>query len=83
MREGACIARVKIPTPNSLHLVKALEPDNKHTPPHLRVSCRGAGEVLECEVIVEGCRDPARILTLRNTIDDLLISVRAALDSIE
>ncbi|MCE4618154.1 MAG: hypothetical protein F7C82_01505 [Desulfurococcales archaeon] len=83
MREGICIARIQVPTPFSSHVARALQPDNQRTPPYLSVSCKEVQGNLECKVTVEGCSDPKRILTLRNTVDDLLIAIRAALDSLE
>lgn len=82
MHEGVCTGRIRLETRDCLHIARALQPDNESTPPHIRVECRGVGEALECEVRVEGCGDPRRILTLRNTVDDLLASVKAAAESL-
>lgn len=83
MREGECVARLRIESPDALHIVRAVQPDNRETPPHIRVSCQPLGGSVECIVVVEGCRDPKRIMTLRNTVDDLLLAVRAAVESLD
>ncbi|MEN2999888.1 MAG: KEOPS complex subunit Pcc1 [Acidilobaceae archaeon] len=77
-----CIARVKVSTESAAALLEAVEPDNARAPEWLQVSCRQAEGALECLVELS-CEDPQRLLSLRNTLDDLLLSLRAALDALE
>ena len=69
---GLCRALLRIESADPVSLYKSLEPDNRQAPPHLRVSCKPAEGTVECVVEVRGCEDPRRILTLRNTIDEIL-----------
>ena len=77
-----CIGRVRVETEKALALLEAVEPDNAQAPAWLRVSCSHVNGALECSVEMS-CEDPQRILSLRNTLDDLLLSLRAALDALE
>lgn len=62
---------LEITDPNAL--VKALEPDNMVVPEHVKVECiPEGGRAVACVIEVSGCRNPRRILTLRNTIDEIL-----------
>jgi len=83
MRGGECVARIAIETVHARILYDAVEPDNRIAPPHIRVHCSPKDNVLECTVRVEGCEDPKRILTLRNTVDDLLLALRSALETLD
>jgi len=69
----ACEARIVIETENSVHLVRALEPDNLDAPGHVSVECRALSGLIECAVRVDGCEDPKRVLTLRNTVDEIIL----------
>ncbi len=83
MHGRECEAVIVVETPYARALAEALEPDNRSTPPHVMVSCQGGEDKVSCRVMVRGCEEPRRILTLRNTIDDLLISAKAAVDVLE
>ncbi|MCE4625734.1 MAG: hypothetical protein F7C35_07740 [Desulfurococcales archaeon] len=74
---------VVIETVHAGVLYEAVEPDNRGAPPHIKVSCTPKDNALECTVRVEGCEDPKRILTLRNTVDDLLLALRSALETLD
>ncbi len=63
-------------------IARSLNVDNLSSPPGVSVLCSASGSRILCEVKVEGCEDPRRILTARNTVDDLLLDLRAALSSI-
>jgi len=63
-----------------VHILDSVEPENRITPPWVNVSCRARDAVLECKISVDDCSDPRRILTLRNTIDDLLQAISTALN---
>ncbi len=76
MERRACRAVIRASVEHPGDLAKALEPDNARAPPGVSVMCTGDG-VLECVVEVE-CRGPRGILTLRNTVDDLLQALQAA-----
>ena len=79
-----CVARLRVPAGTQLEaqaLASALEPDNKRVPQWLRVECRAVETVVECLVHVEGCGDPRRILSLRNTVDDIILNIRAAIEA--
>ncbi|MCE4600687.1 MAG: hypothetical protein F7C38_03900 [Desulfurococcales archaeon] len=73
---------IEVRTSDAIHLASALQPDNLAAPPHVAVSCTAEGIYLVCRVTVWGCEDPKRILTLRNTIDDLFYSLKAALEAV-
>lgn len=68
--------------PGAPGVAGALEPDNRAAPPWLSVSCSEVEGYIECLVFVDGCGEPRRILSLRNTIDDLLRSYKAAFDAV-
>ncbi|MEB3851760.1 MAG: hypothetical protein LRS49_04165 [Desulfurococcales archaeon] len=81
-RPSACEATLEIDSgPASAAIAEALEPDNRQAPPGVRVSCRAESYRVVCRVEVD-CGDSRGILRLRNTIDDLLSSARAALESL-
>ena len=65
------------------HVLNAVEPDNRRTPPHVRVRCRVDETSMICELEVEGCDDPKRVLTFKNTVDDLILAVRTAVSVLE
>ncbi|MEB3816754.1 MAG: hypothetical protein LRS46_02275 [Desulfurococcales archaeon] len=77
-----CRAVLKLPSRWAEALVKSLEPDNITAPPNVRVECRSAGELVECTIVVD-CREPRDFLRLRNTVDDLLANLKAALEALE
>lgn len=77
-----CEVEVEIETPYSQTLEKAVQPDNVMSPPWLRIECEAFDSKLRCLISVD-CRDSSRILSLRNTIDDLLISIKSALQTLE
>jgi hypothetical protein len=62
-------------------LAEALRPDNLVTPPGLSVECAPQDGLLVC-IVEAGCDEPGRLLRLRNTVDDLLSSLRAALEAL-
>jgi len=85
MRGGDCEALIALQTGSpgeAASLAQALEPDNAQAPPHVRVSCTPIADTVVCEIKVSGCGDPKRILTLRNTADDLIQAARAALEAL-
>ncbi len=62
-------------------LIKALEPDNTNAP-----SIIGINSIVEegmLKIMVEFIGEPEEILTLRNTIDDLLEHLNVALKVVE
>ncbi len=62
-------------------LAAALEPDNAAAPPGVEASCRAGKGTLVCVVTVN-CQGAREILRLRNTLDDLVLNLRAALEAI-
>jgi hypothetical protein len=68
----------------AVDVFEAVEPDNVVAPGFVRVSCRPAGSrVLECLVEVSGCPEaPERLLTMRNSVDDLLSHVIVAVGAL-
>ncbi|MGC9210205.1 MAG: KEOPS complex subunit Pcc1 [Acidilobus sp.] len=83
--EGTCsvIVEVKATDPRTAEsLARSLNVDNRTAPPGVNVRCEPVGPILRCEVTVKGCDNPRRLLTARNTVDDLLLGLRAALSSI-
>lgn len=84
MDKAICIARLRIEAGGMARaLLDSIEPDNRPVPGWLRVECTTDEEALECIVEVEGCGDPRRVLSLRNTIDDFMQSVKAALSALD
>jgi len=86
MPRGTCTALLKVPVGDerlARAVESALEPDNENVPAWLRVECRASGCLVECWVKVEGCEDPRRIMSLRNTLDDLILNLRASLAAVE
>ncbi|MDM7274834.1 MAG: KEOPS complex subunit Pcc1 [Thermoprotei archaeon] len=79
--EVKCTAKLKIKALKAKTLEEALEPDNIITPPGLKVGCKSRDDTLECTVEVE-CGNPTRILTLRNTIEDLLTTIKAVVETL-
>jgi len=62
-------------------LIKALEPDNVNVPSSITIN--NIAEEGMFKIIVEFIGNPEEILTLRNTIDDLLEHLNVALKVIE
>ena len=83
--DSPCQARLRVAVGReaAAALAGSLEADNRSAPPGVAVSCRVVGEDLVCEISMRSCDDPRKVLSLRNTLDDLLISLRAALDSLQ
>ena len=82
--DSECIAVVEMDIPHPDAVAEAIEPDNRGAPSHVSIECRVKGGAVICIIRVEDCKgNPSRILTLRNTIDDLTSAVKVALDSIE
>ncbi len=80
MARQECRAIIEVEAPRSV--AEAVEVDNEVAPPWLRVSCTWQSGTVKCTVVVEDCREPRRILSLRNTLDDLLIALKAASDAV-
>ena len=71
----------KIPTPSSSlcqSLVDAVEPDNALVPPGISISMKCENGILIVEVVAEN----TPILTIRNTVDDLLVHIGLALKTV-
>ncbi|BAF34774.1 hypothetical protein APE_1147a [Aeropyrum pernix K1] len=81
MARHKCTAEITLP--GGPEIAESLEPDNLQTPPWLKITCTHQEGSVACTVEVEGCHSPRRILSLRNTIDDLLRSYRAATETLE
>ncbi len=62
--------------------MRALEPDNIEAPPHIRVHCWPSEALVKCRIEVAGCEDPRRIMTLRNTVDEIMVLVKAVEEAI-
>ena len=80
MAEGFGLGELRLQGPFSV--AEALEVDNKTAPPWLRVSCTWEEGFVKCSATISGCGDPRRILSLRNTLVDILLCYRAAMDSL-
>lgn len=81
-QEGSCIAIIRVSHEASRALLEAIEPDNIQAPSWLSIDCKAVGSTLECRVEVD-CGNPQRVLSLRNTLDDLLKAIKAAMEAIE
>ena len=62
-------------------LLEAVRPDDETAPPHLRIREEVAGGSLR--FTVEGCADPKRIGSVRNTVNEILEYTYAALKAID
>ncbi len=82
MPEEECTAIIDITTLHARDIVEALSPDNRVSPSHVKVNCY-SDKMLHCSIVITGCKKPNRILTLRNTIDDLILSIKASLETLE
>ncbi|MEB3789775.1 MAG: hypothetical protein GSR72_07800 [Desulfurococcales archaeon] len=78
-----CKAKIEITTRYPRNVLESIEPDNLVSPRHVSIECRETSRGIECKIIVRGCEDPKRVLTLRNTIDDLLMALKASLSVID
>ncbi len=64
-------------------VARALQPDNLRAPKDIKIACEPVDdETLVCNIEVSPAEDPTKILTLRNTFDDLIINMKAAIDSL-
>jgi len=79
---GLCKAKLRLKTSLAETLFKALEPDNKVLPSNLKIECTASPGALECEIIIS-CEDDKDILRLRNTLDDILSSIKVVLMTLE
>ncbi|MFP3143574.1 MAG: KEOPS complex subunit Pcc1 [Caldisphaera sp.] len=78
-----CTATLILPSKDAYILAKSLNPDNiKDVPNYLSIDCKGDDKKLICVIKVLDCNDPKRIMSLKNTIDDLLINIKSIIDSI-
>ncbi len=78
-----CTAELVIFNKDAIAIVKSLTPDNiKDLPNYLDINCRNENDKLICVIKIKDCKDSKRILSLKNTLDDLLINIRSIIDSI-
>ena len=77
-----CTALVEVDGVDAEAIVTALEPDNATAPQGVEARCRVEGGRVSCVVRVS-CGNASGILRLRNTLDDLILNLRAALEALE
>ncbi len=77
-----CTAEVEIETSHVSELLASLEPDNENVPKHLNVSCRPSSRGVLCSISVD-CSYPERMLTLRNTLDEIIVLSKTVLDMLD
>ncbi|MEM0340216.1 MAG: KEOPS complex subunit Pcc1 [Acidilobaceae archaeon] len=77
-----CEAHLEVESAYALALEKALEPDNVSAPSWLKVKCEAREAKLICSVEIEDC-EPQRMLSLRNTLDDMLMSLKSATEALK
>ncbi|MGC9071658.1 MAG: hypothetical protein ACP5HK_03045 [Acidilobus sp.] len=63
-------------------LTSSLNVDNVLAPTGISVKCESQGPFIRCDINANGCENPRRLLTMRNTVDDLILGLRAALYTI-
>ncbi len=80
MADEECRAVIEVEAPRSV--AEAVEVDNASAPTWLSVKCAWESGVVRCVAVVKDCGDPRRVLSLRNTLDDLLIALKAASDAV-
>jgi tRNA threonylcarbamoyladenosine modification (KEOPS) complex Pcc1 subunit len=74
-----CSAILKIKSEVAETLYNAIEPDNLVTPKNVKVKCHiDKDKNLICKISI-ACRDVQDILRLRNTLDDLISSIKTSL----
>ncbi|MEB2792688.1 MAG: hypothetical protein G5Z42_03590 [Caldisphaeraceae archaeon] len=81
-RNKSCNVKITIRHQDSVHIARSLAPDNISEPNFLRIRCWHFGEKLFCNICVENLENPKRILSIKNTLNDILINLKAVLDSI-
>ncbi len=75
-----CVALIELKIKQALSIADALAPDNETAPSHVNVGCEGFKSYLKCFIKVAECNNPRRVLTFRNTLNDLLISLKSAIE---
>ncbi len=81
-REGLCRVAIKVEHAASKSLLDAINPDNMLAPEWLSINCKSLPNMLECIIEID-CSNPSRILSLRNTLDDLLRAIKVGINVIE
>ncbi|WP_292319518.1 KEOPS complex subunit Pcc1 [Caldisphaera sp.] len=78
-----CTATLILSSKDADVLAKSLKPDNiKNIPNYLSIDCKSDNGKLICTIKILDCTDPKKIMSLKNTIDDLLINIKSVVDSI-
>jgi len=77
-----CTTSIKVFFEASEALLEAINPDNIIVPEWLSINCKSSPGVLECSISID-CSLPSRILSLRNTLDDLLRAIKVGIEVIE
>ena len=83
--EKRCMIHIEVDAddPESADAIaRSLNVDNKASPRGVIASCAASGSRIICDVEISGCDDPRRVLTARNTADDLILDLRAAMSSL-
>ncbi len=63
---------------------KSIEPDNKEVPEYLNVECKLYDrDKIVCVITVTECENPKRILTLRNTIDEIILAIKTVHETLK
>ncbi|MCE4607836.1 MAG: hypothetical protein F7B61_02605 [Caldisphaeraceae archaeon] len=82
-KNRSCSVKITIRHQDSIHIARSLAPDNiKGLPDFLRIRCWHFNEKLFCDIGVENLENPKRILSIKNTLNDILINLKAIIDSI-
>jgi len=76
-----CSTTIEIETDFAEEILKVIRPENLSAPEDLKIHCYSNREKLVCNLSLQ-CNKERGILRLRNTLDDLLQSIKLFLDII-
>ncbi len=76
-----CYAKIMIRSEFAKTVLSAIEPDNVNLPQDMEIDCNASEDSLYCSVRIL-CKEVKDVLRLRNTIDDILSSIKLSLSSI-
>ena len=76
-----CSAIIEIESDLAEEILKVISPENTSAPEDLKIYCYSIHKRLICDLSLQ-CSKEKGILRLRNTLDDLLQSIKLFLDTI-
>ena len=79
---GTCSAKIKIKSSLAKEMLKTIQPENAIAPKNLSINCYFHAEELICDLNLT-CNNSKELLRLRNTIDDILHSLKIFLNTVD